>query len=304
MCQNCGTTSTPLWRKDRQVNMLMCNACGIYFKNHGRMRPVQLTATAARDAHGRDAILHAPARDAILHSHDSAGRDDDASTTVEETRRRSSRARRPRDSYDSDTGVSDRSISALAADVADHAPASDEDAERARLELIDRLVPLSADGDSLSTDSAIDWAVEALHCLKEAQMVDADTGMPWGCVRLFADTDGDAAPAAAPAAQLSKRARSPAKPISSRPGQTCLNCGTTSTPLWRKNPETGSVMCNACGIYFKTHGVNRPLGTSRYRNWNGPTAPTGQSRGTKRTAGKAAGGKRSSPTKRTAVGLR
>ena len=47
---------------------------------------------------------------------------------------------------------------------------------------------------------------------------------------------------------------------SGRPGTTCGNCGTANTPLWRKDRATGLVMCNACGIYLKTHGVNRPLG--------------------------------------------
>ncbi|CAG9460836.1 unnamed protein product [Pedinophyceae sp. YPF-701] len=42
VCANCHTTSTPLWRKDKQTGTLMCNACGIYFKNHGRHRPVEL----------------------------------------------------------------------------------------------------------------------------------------------------------------------------------------------------------------------------------------------------------------------
>lgn len=49
---------------------------------------------------------------------------------------------------------------------------------------------------------------------------------------------------------------------SGRPGTTCGNCCTANTPLWRKDRATGQVMCNACGIYLKTHGVNRPLGGS------------------------------------------
>ena len=39
----------------------------------------------------------------------------------------------------------------------------------------------------------------------------------------------------------------------------CANCGTRDTPLWRKDPTTGIVMCNACGIYYKNHGFHRPL---------------------------------------------
>ncbi|EFJ53268.1 hypothetical protein VOLCADRAFT_120238 [Volvox carteri f. nagariensis] len=40
----------------------------------------------------------------------------------------------------------------------------------------------------------------------------------------------------------------------------CANCGTTQTPLWRKDRETGCTMCNACGIYKQTHGFDRPVG--------------------------------------------
>ena len=42
VCENCGTTSTPLWRKDRATGMMMCNACGIFFKHHQKHRPVEL----------------------------------------------------------------------------------------------------------------------------------------------------------------------------------------------------------------------------------------------------------------------
>lgn len=45
---------------------------------------------------------------------------------------------------------------------------------------------------------------------------------------------------------------------SRRVGLCCSNCGTTTTTLWRRNNE-GEPVCNACGLYFKLHNVNRPL---------------------------------------------
>lgn len=40
-CFNCHTIKTPLWRKDPQGNTL-CNACGLFLKLHGTMRPLSL----------------------------------------------------------------------------------------------------------------------------------------------------------------------------------------------------------------------------------------------------------------------
>lgn len=37
----------------------------------------------------------------------------------------------------------------------------------------------------------------------------------------------------------------------------CSNCGTRTTTIWRRNP-LGEMVCNACGLYYKLHNVNRP----------------------------------------------
>ncbi|KAG1752920.1 hypothetical protein EDB19DRAFT_1892897 [Suillus lakei] len=43
-----------------------------------------------------------------------------------------------------------------------------------------------------------------------------------------------------------------------QPPTSCTNCQTTNTPLWRRDPE-GQPLCNACGLFYKLHGVVRPL---------------------------------------------
>ncbi|KAF9121945.1 hypothetical protein BGW39_010143 [Mortierella sp. 14UC] len=38
-CKNCQTTSTPSWRRCPKGRILLCNACGLYQKLHGKSRP-------------------------------------------------------------------------------------------------------------------------------------------------------------------------------------------------------------------------------------------------------------------------
>ena len=72
----------------------------------------------------------------------------------------------------------------------------------------------------------------------------------------------------APSQALQQQSKAPGKRsknsfIASNPkGQSCPNCHTTQTPLWRKIP-TGETVCNACGLYYKMHDKHRPITLKR-----------------------------------------
>ncbi|CAK6980451.1 unnamed protein product [Scomber scombrus] len=46
--------------------------------------------------------------------------------------------------------------------------------------------------------------------------------------------------------------------VTQRKDTQCVNCLTDTTTLWRRN-SAGEPVCNACGLYYKLHQVNRPL---------------------------------------------
>ncbi|WVR07144.1 hypothetical protein IAU60_004185 [Kwoniella sp. DSM 27419] len=81
----------------------------------------------------------------------------------------------------------------------------------------------------------------------------------------------------------------------------CTNCQTTNTPLWRRDPE-GQPLCNACGLFYKLHGVVRPLSLKtdviKKRNRAGP----GPKEAGSKKSGPVAAGKNSAAKAKSANG--
>ena len=47
-------------------------------------------------------------------------------------------------------------------------------------------------------------------------------------------------------------------PVSQPRELECKNCGTKSTPFWRKDKNDGKPLCNACGLYHAKNDAPRP----------------------------------------------
>ncbi|XP_052902952.1 box A-binding factor-like [Anopheles moucheti] len=63
-----------------------------------------------------------------------------------------------------------------------------------------------------------------------------------------------------------------------RVGLQCSNCNTTNTSLWRRN-QVGEPVCNACGLYYKLHNVNRPLAMKKDNIQSRKRKPKGSKNG-------------------------
>lgn len=112
--------------------------------------------------------------------------------------------------------------------------------------------PSSLTGSSATTPPTSHHALPELKC-DTCQSPFMRKGNDWFCPAC--SSYGRAMPPRMPQRQKPKAA---AAPNNRRSGVSCANCQTISTTLWRRNNE-GNPVCNACGLYFKLHNMNRPL---------------------------------------------
>lgn len=218
-CVNCQCTSTPLWRKDKGSGLMYCNACGIYLKNHGKPRPLELI-----EGIGLSKIVNTPPGSRL------------DSTASDETMEQQYRSPH---------------FSACEGEQMDW--------EEQRLELIEGLLARTS-----PSQPSLQEAVSVLLYMAQDDASSSGIDSPQ------ADDAEEQEDLPAAGRRLRKRARKAVAGVrakqmkkpgaaSSKQGTACGNCLTTYTPLWRKDCNTGEILCNACGIYLKTHGKPRAL---------------------------------------------
>ncbi|CAO3701336.1 unnamed protein product [Rhizopus stolonifer] len=60
-CTNCHTANTPLWRRNPQ-GLPLCNACGLFYKLHGTVRPLSLKTDVIKKRNRNNSIKESSSR--------------------------------------------------------------------------------------------------------------------------------------------------------------------------------------------------------------------------------------------------
>ncbi|KZF23425.1 putative GATA transcription factor [Xylona heveae TC161] len=106
ICQNCTTSTTPLWRRD-EMGSVLCNACGLFLKLHGRPRPISLKTDVIKSRNRVKSSGQNPKKKSLFESNGLAAARSDAGTPPNNL------SGHRRTSQKASSGASDRSNSPI-----------------------------------------------------------------------------------------------------------------------------------------------------------------------------------------------
>ncbi|SCZ90734.1 BZ3500_MvSof-1268-A1-R1_Chr1-3g02197 [Microbotryum saponariae] len=251
-CFICGTTQTPLWRRDQDGNPI-CNACGLYLKSRAGPRP---SGAGSAEFHAGDS-----SRPTLASATSNA-----SISAVGSPSTQASVLRTP-PTPGAATGSLPTDDSGIGSPLIPHSPHSAPGKSSRSSTATTPSSSARALGGSTSATAAHD---PPSGSCPGGGVCNGSGGQSCcqGCPA-FNNRVMHSSKSATSSTLAHDHTTAPANPgeESSMNGvessgevtaMECFNCQTRTTPLWRRDGE-GRVACNACGLYYKLHGTQRPV---------------------------------------------